>query len=327
MLDKKLFFVGITLLVLSTSSTFVLIYTLNLSNHLPSNSLESIPFWYPSICNGNCGGGVDPIIGKSILEGLHIEYEWSKKVSTDSSDSISVFSVGPADSGISDQENALSGIPVKPGFGGVFPKSKDNRQIDVNTPFLWEAAHNCENTSNLKSLDPCTINGAFGSNYRAFASAHLVANAFNIQPMGPEEASVDQNSIEWDWNIEPKTAGIQAINLDIDILWKPVAKGEVILRQIWRKRVVIEVDQPFLASGQITFISLASTISALLTALAGVGITISSVYAGLRKILTAKDVKKEELTDEEKRVNVNAESNNTSADTPSNVPKKSTFIQ
>ncbi len=82
----------------------------------------------------------------------------------------------------------------------------------------------------------------------------MVTTSFDAQLMGSVERSTDQPLIEWDWNIFPKSVGLQVVSVGIDLQWTPTTKGggTTILRQLWESPIAIEVDKPFLDAGQLS---------------------------------------------------------------------------
>jgi ribosomal protein L40E len=91
-------------------------------------------------------------------------------------------------------------------------------------------------------------------------SAYIVTTAFDTQLMGQVERSADQPLIEWDWNIFPKSAGLQVINVGVELRWTPTGKsgGTAILRQIWESPIAIQVNKPFIDVGQLSLTTVTS---------------------------------------------------------------------
>jgi ribosomal protein L40E len=112
-----------------------------------------------------------------------------------------------------------------------------------------------EDTSCKGDPSHCLISNIFGDGYKmSTASIYMVTTSFDVQLMGPVERSTDQPLIEWDWNIFPKSVGLQVINVGIELQWTPTSKGggTDILRQLWESPIAIEVNKPFIDVGQLS---------------------------------------------------------------------------
>ena len=130
-----------------------------------------------------------------------------------------------------------------------------------------------------------TIAGLFGSDSEPFATAHLAATTFDVQPTGSGERPLDLlHIVEWSWIISPKILGRQVINVDIDIVWRSKKSGQVIHQvQLWQSNFDIKVTQPFFDSSQLTAGALAS-------AFLGLSSLFASIIAwGLAQISTRWD--------------------------------------
>jgi hypothetical protein len=100
---------------------------------------------------------------------------------------------------------------------------------------------------------------SFGPAYRGYATAHLVGAAFDVSPLTTESQSLEQPEIVWEWNVLPKKAGPQVVNVDIVVQWRPVGgAGEVIQRQVWRRQLQITVWEPLIAKGQLSLLTVVS---------------------------------------------------------------------
>lgn len=67
-----------------------------------------------------------------------------------------------------------------------------------------------------------TMLNAFGKGYEPYARAALAASSFQVVSTQPDEQSLEQPSVEWDWDVTPSSAGTQVIFVDIWIQWLPV---------------------------------------------------------------------------------------------------------
>jgi LysM repeat protein len=100
---------------------------------------------------------------------------------------------------------------------------------------------------------------SFGPEYRGYAAAHLVGAAFDVSPLTTESQSLEQPEIVWEWNVLPKKAGPQVVNLNVVVQWRPVGgAGEVIQRQVWRRQLQISVREPLIAKGQLSLLTVVS---------------------------------------------------------------------
>jgi LysM repeat protein len=100
---------------------------------------------------------------------------------------------------------------------------------------------------------------SFGPGYRGYAAAHLVGAAFDVSPLTTESQSLEQPEIVWEWNVLPKKAGPQVVNVDIVVQWRPVGGGgEIIQRQVWRRQLQITVREPLIAKGQLSLLTVVS---------------------------------------------------------------------
>lgn len=160
---------------------------------------------------------------------MRVDVEWPKRMAVDRSDSIRLLllpSGGPAP--------AI--VVVTPGHTAVV--------VSVTPP---------AGTPGVPVAD------TFGPEYRGYAAAHLVGAAFDVSPLTTESQSLDQPEIVWEWNILPKKAGPQVVNVDIVFQWKPVGGGgEIIPRQIWRQQLQITVTEPLIAKGQLSLLTVIS---------------------------------------------------------------------
>jgi len=122
-----------------------------------------------------------------------------------------------------------------------------------------EAETNCAKRG-ITDPRSCQISNIFGNGYKMSAIAYMVTTSFDTQLMGPAERSADQPLIEWDWNIFPKSVGLQVINVGVELLWAPTGKGggTDILRQVWESPIAIEVNKPFIDVGQLSLATVAS---------------------------------------------------------------------
>jgi ribosomal protein L40E len=235
MINRFLLSIGLAFLAFSVSSLFILIPLL----HTPMRASGKIPFTQPGRCTGDCGGPTPIRISEaSAAYGLVIEYEWPKHMDISDSDSISVAL-------------AVDGGTEMPSTPTPIGNVSDRGINSVNPSSLAEEEEiSCKGDPRL-----CLISNIFGDGYKmTTAFAYMVTTAFDVQLVGSVERSTDQPLIEWDWNISPKSTGLQVISVGIDLQWTPTGKGggTNILRQLWESPIAIEVDKPFINVGQLT---------------------------------------------------------------------------
>jgi hypothetical protein len=171
---------------------------------------------------------------------LAIEAEWPSRMQLDHSDSIRISLVN--------QAGPLIPTVEVPGHTAV-----------AETPFPF-------------STPGVPIGDVYGSEYDAFVIARLAGTAFDMQLATAEEYQwFDQPRVTWEWNIIPKIPGDQIVNATIEVRWKNRTTGQTIEQAIWRSRLNIAVEKPWLTTGQI---SLFTVISGVL----GSGLSIPWVY-------------------------------------------------
>lgn len=240
MIIKLILWIGIALLIFSIISFVVLSQLL----HLPELSSRIIPLVQPIQCLGQCGPLAPITITNARVDDEVVEGELPEHMDINTSDTIELVLTVPRDTNPGE------------GIGHVTPTpTAVNRKIltpNVQNVLYNEFVQICKNDSN-----ECvgTIGLLFGSGYEVFASASLATTSFDTQLLGPEEQSANQQRVQWDWNIYPKSAGIQTINVSIYLHWKPIATNgkEEIVRLIWQSPVTIEVNPPpFIQPGQVT---------------------------------------------------------------------------
>jgi len=159
-----------------------------------------------------------------------------------------------------------------------YPSSNNDRTIlrpDTSHGLDNDVENYCSlHTTSVQEYSTCSNNppavgGLFGPGYELFASAHLVATGFDLQLLDATEQSTNQFIIQWDWNIFPKSAGNQPVNLDVDLHWKSVGNNgkEDVFRQIWESHPTITVNPPpFFTPGQLTISSAVSAFFGLIFA-------------------------------------------------------------
>jgi ribosomal protein L40E len=249
MTNRFLLSIGLAFLLFSITGLLLL----NQLLHTPKHTLGKIPLSQPGVCGGGCGDSIPFLISESTLSyGLVVQYEWPKRMDINGSDSISIALTVPTAA-------SPSGPPTPPPIGNV-----SDRGVNSYSPssLSSEAERNCANQG---VTDPrlCLIRNIFGKGYTmSTASAYMATTSFDIQLMGPLERSTNQPLIEWDWNIFPKSVGLQVITVGIDLQWASIGKGggTTILRQFWETPITIEVDKPFLDVGQLSLSSAVSGI-------------------------------------------------------------------
>ena len=250
MIPRSLFLIGLAFLACSIGSLFILIPLL----HAPVRSSGKIPLTQPIVCGGGCGGTLAFLISQSTpgTTGLLIQYEWPKRMDINGSDSISIALTVPRAPLSSESGKTPTPTPL----GDVSDRGVNRISSNSLEP---EQESNCVNRG-ITNPGACPISNMFGDGYTVSATAYMITTSFDIQLMGPAERSADQPFVEWDWNIFPKSAGLQIINIGIELRWTPRDKGArpEILRQIWEAPVALEVDKPFIDVGQLSLATVAS---------------------------------------------------------------------
>ncbi len=112
---------------------------------------------------------------------------------------------------------------------------------------------------------------AFGAGYDATAQAKLAAIAFDMRALEDEEQGLEPSAVTWEWNVIPRNAGEQVVNVSVEVHWKPKGGGAVVQRQVWRTRLDTEVAQPLVATGQISLLSIVA-------GFAGSGLSVPWLY-------------------------------------------------
>lgn len=94
-----------------------------------------------------------------------------------------------------------------------------------------------------------------GNQYEGYVIARLGAAAFTAQALKEERQSLDQSKIEWKWNISSDHVGPQIVDVVIDVEWQPKNDGSAAppRETVWGKGLAIEVWQPFMYTGQLTW--------------------------------------------------------------------------
>ena len=173
-----------------------------------------------------------------------VEAEWPPRMEVDRSDSIRISLVN--------QSGTLIPTIEVPGHTAV-----------ADTPFPFS-------TPGIPIVD------AYGSEYDASVVARLAGTAFDIERATAEEYPwFEQSRVTWEWNIIPKIPGEQIVNATIEVKWKRRDTGQVIEQAIWRSRLEIVVEKPWLTTGQI---SLFTVIGGVL----GSGLSIPWIYERLQ---------------------------------------------
>ena len=173
-----------------------------------------------------------------------VEAEWPPRMEVDRSDSIRISLVN--------QSGKLVPTVEVPGHTAV-----------ADTPFPF-------------STPGVPIGDAYGAEYDAVVVARLAGTAFDIERATAEEyAWVEQSRVTWEWNIIPKIPGEQIVNATIEVRWKRRDTGQVIEQAIWRSRLEIVVEKPWLTTGQISLFTVISGV-------VGSGLSIPWIYERLQ---------------------------------------------
>ncbi len=243
MISRLIFVTGLVLLCFSIASGIFLLRLL----HSSQPAFQMIPLPQPWRYCGCAGGPAVPTISERDLSWLAIVGELPKQMDSSTSDMIELK------------------LTLRNGPDLPYPSSNNARTIlhpDISNSLDEDEVNYCSlhPTYEVCSDNPpaVAVGNLFGPGYELFASAHLVATGFDVQLLDATEQSTDQFIIEWDWNIFPKSAGNQPVNLDVDLHWKPVGNNgkEDVFRQIWEANPTITVNPPpFITPGQLTISS------------------------------------------------------------------------
>jgi len=248
---RRLFLVGLSLLVIGA---FGFLATALLKPQ--PRSLASV-FVGPSFSGG---GGGPSSIADAPLSALVIEKDWPVEMDLNTSDTIAIILT------LNTQGTIL---PIAPAGNH---RLAQETPVPVGTP-------------------GAPLSEAFGLGYQAFATANLVATTFEITRLGPQEQWLDQAAIEWSWNISPKSLGMQIVDADVEIQWKPLQANSplpVILTQIWQTRMEINVTDPLLNVG----LSVSSQIIGFIGAFGGIGLTVPWIWERVSELVTTGRKKK-----------------------------------
>lgn len=249
MMNRFLLSIGLAFLAFSIGGLLILIPL----SHAPMHSSGKIPLSQPVVCGGGCGGELSPLISEGTQAwGLVIQYEWPKQMDINGSDSISVALTVPRTPSSSEPPFPPTPTPI----GNV--SDREVKSLSPNS-LVPEEATNCAKRG---ITDPilCLISNIFGNGYKMSATAYMITTSFDAQLMGSVERSAAQPLIEWDWNIFPKSAGLQVINVGVELRWTPTGKGggTDIFRQIWESPIAIQVNKSFIDAGQLSLATVAS---------------------------------------------------------------------
>jgi hypothetical protein len=95
--------------------------------------------------------------------------------------------------------------------------------------------------------------------YVPYAVASLAGAAFEVVPLTPADQPLDSPVMQWQWNIFPKGAGMQALGAKIDVEWRPKDVSLAPVRyELWQTRFAVKVKQPVIEVGRLSLLSMAS---------------------------------------------------------------------
>jgi WD domain, G-beta repeat len=251
MITRGFFLAGLSFLVVGTICFVILAFHSYLSQPSLQTPPLSSPFSPPCV-TGCSGGGSQNIIGGALLSQLTIAHEWPNQIDITGSATISIRLALPSTKLSILQKTANYEVATaRPELAPELTE-KQGQEVPLNKVFA--------------GYEPVT------------ATAHLVTTTFNVQAVQPEEQTVDQPFIEWNWNVSPKTIGTQIISMDIEVRWIPLTKGsgQDMLLPIWGDSVIIEVYQPFLDTRQLSAVSLIGL-------LGGAGLTVPFIWERIDK--------------------------------------------
>jgi hypothetical protein len=86
----------------------------------------------------------------------------------------------------------------------------------------------------------------FGPNYEAYVVGKLGATGFEVVSTSSERQELDRDELVWEWNIAPKKAGSQLVNLALEIQYEDKQTGDSISREVWREGIPITVVSPLI---------------------------------------------------------------------------------
>lgn len=100
------------------------------------------------------------------------------------------------------------------------------------------------------------------SGKKSTSGSSRTATAFETQLVGSADRSADQPFIQWDWDIAAKSVGWQTLYVGINLQWVSTGKGggTPIIRQLWESPLALDVNEPFIGSGQLSLSTLVSGI-------------------------------------------------------------------
>lgn len=187
-----------------------------------------------------------------------IEVRWPKEMKTDSSDSITV---------------------VVYAYGG--------------DSYIITKREGLETTSGKLDLSNLQIPEPHPENYEIYAVAKLAANNFNVIPNSEESQQIirgKMSTLSWVWNISPKQAGQQIINLSIQAEIRDKTNGQKqTSKPVWVDELEINVNKPWLSNDQINITSIISCII-------GAGLTIPWIYERVQERRKKKKTKNRSST-------------------------------
>ncbi len=294
MVGKVFFYLGLAFLILYIGSLFLLNSLNNEPKHIPIIN----PVFGSYMCDG-CGAGGNAelttsfLIGNSNPDKVTVSGIWPKQIDMNNSDTISLGLSAPDSLSANDFSPEANSTPVVP------PTDPNRTYYQTIDKVLNADMYNTCLSNGVKRGDGMavctssrTINNLFGIGYKASASAHLVTTSFDVQLLGTEERSVNQDGISWNWNITPKSSGIEVINADIEFTWKPTTLGnENIIRYFWKSPIIVTVNPlPPFSVGQFT---LSSTFTGVSTVLFG-GLSIPWIIEQRQKRKEEKQKAQEE---------------------------------
>ena len=299
MASRVFFWIGFVFILLFIGSLLLLNSTIHLPSYIPRITFPNGAF-ICDVCGSSGGAQPSLFIGNTNPDIVHIEGEWPKQIESSNSDTISLSLVNFGVSFLSKDFASVDSFPATPA-----PIDSTRQPLTTQSDSLNADMYNyCSAKIKLyKNMDDCTssrsINNLFGLGYKVFANAHLVTTSFDVQLLGPEEQSVNQDIINWNWNISPKLSGVQIINADIEFEWKPIGGGETVIRNFWKTSIIIPVNPPpFFTIGQIS-------LSAILTGFGGIFFEGLSLHGFIEQRQKKKEEKKTQTLDKNQNTQLN----------------------
>ncbi len=107
-----------------------------------------------------------------------------------------------------------------------------------------------------------TLREAFGPSFVAWARPRLDATEFKKEPAQQDFKQLNDQRLDWEWNVSSSSSGIQGARIVILVQWRSIESNESREDEVWSAKFDIEIRKPFLTIGQI---QLGTILSAVMT--------------------------------------------------------------